>query len=141
MRHWFYKLILRKRGIWTLHKSENWPVYGCKKLTSVACSVGDLIVLSEQFLQFGTVEQIEAVIEHERAHGFKWHGFRQLMVNIFMSDFSASASREYELEADDYAKSLGMGVPLADALERFSLVIMRTETHPSIQERIRRLRS
>jgi Zn-dependent protease with chaperone function len=81
--------------------------------------------------------QRAAVLAHEAGHRFHKHLWIQL---LFVFDSRAERRRllhAQEFQADDFAKRLGMGQDLANALRRHPEE--ESDTHPSTRARVARL--
>jgi Zn-dependent protease with chaperone function len=81
--------------------------------------------------------QRAAVIAHEAGHRHHKHLWIQLLFIFDSREERRRLLHAQEFQADDFAKSLGLGQELANALRRFPEEA--SPTHPSTRERVARL--
>lgn len=82
--------------------------------------------------------QRAAVIAHEAGHRHHKHLWIQLLFCFILSKDELSRLRHaQEFQADDFARNLGLGQELANALRRFPEA--SSYSHPSTRDRVARL--
>ncbi len=122
-------------GAWRLAKR----VWVVPNADFVACKIFSWVLVHERAVWGLTMAQLRAVVAHEQGHSL-WHQLCRTFVQALAPALLPDLVRRQELQADDYAKRQGLGLPLAEALLKLHEIFKVQEgNYPPVTERVRRL--